>query len=102
MIVAATLMGAPLAVAQERPTSPQSSSPPNVDCHPPTTGPGQTQTDRGASGDNPTDKLAQSGGVLCPPTGVDPSMQKPAPDAGRTPVIPPPGSPGSNSPVQPK
>jgi hypothetical protein len=47
--------------------------------------------------------LAKSNGVLCPPSGVDPAMRAPAPDAGgNMPVIPPPGSPGGNPNVQPK
>jgi hypothetical protein len=33
---------------------------------------------------------------LCPPAGVDPEMHAPAPDTGKTPVIPPPGSPGGD------
>lgn len=49
---------------------------------------------------NPSDQLSQSGGIVCPPGQVDPDMAKPAPDVGRTPVIPPPGGPGSS--VQPK
>jgi hypothetical protein len=48
------------------------------------------------------DKLAKSDGVLCPPQGVDPEMRAPTPDAGNTPVIPPPGSPGGNPDVRPK
>ena len=48
------------------------------------------------------DKLARSNGVLCPPSGVDPEMRAPTPDAGNTPVIPPPGSPGGSPNVQPK
>jgi hypothetical protein len=48
------------------------------------------------------DKLAQSDGVLCPPPGVDPEMHAPAPDGGKTPVIPPPGSPGGDPSVRPK
>jgi hypothetical protein len=48
------------------------------------------------------DKLAKSNGVLCPPSGLDPQMRAPTPDAGNTPVIPPPGSPGGNPNVQPK
>jgi hypothetical protein len=48
------------------------------------------------------DKLAKSNGVLCPPSGVDPEIRAPTPDAGNTPVIPPPGSPGGNPNVQPK
>lgn len=48
------------------------------------------------------DRLAQSGGVLCPPSGVDPEIRAPTPNTGNTPVIPPPGSPGGNQNVQPK
>ena len=49
------------------------------------------------------DRLARSNGVLCPPSGIDPEMRAPTPDAGGTmPVIPPPGSPGGNPNVQPK
>src|SRR5882757_9644819 len=48
------------------------------------------------------DKLAKSDGVLCPPAGVDPQMHAPTPDAGNTPVIPPPGSPGGDPTIRPK
>jgi len=48
------------------------------------------------------DRLARSDGVLCPPVGVDPQMRAPIPDAGNTPVIPPPGSPGGDPSVRPK
>jgi hypothetical protein len=48
------------------------------------------------------DKLAKSDGVLCPPSGVDPEMRAPAPDVGKMPVIPPPGSPGGDPTVRPK
>jgi hypothetical protein len=48
-----------------------------------------------------SDKLDRTQGVLCPPD-VDPQMAAPAPDVGKTPVIPPPGSPGGNPSVQPK
>ena len=47
-------------------------------------------------------RLAASGGVICPPAHVDPEIKAPTPEAGRTPVIPPPGSPGGNPQVQPK
>ena len=49
-----------------------------------------------------SDKLAKSDGVLCPPGGVDTDMHVPTPDAGTTPVIPPPGSPGGDQTVRPK
>ncbi len=48
-----------------------------------------------------SDKLAQSNGVICPPN-VDPGIKAPTPNAGKMPVIPPPGSPGGNPNVQPK
>src|SRR6266403_2138343 len=48
------------------------------------------------------DKLARSDGVLCPPAGIDPEIRAPTPDAGNTPVIPPPGSPGGDPTLRPK
>jgi hypothetical protein len=49
------------------------------------------------------DKLARSDGVLCPPPGIDPEIRAPTPpNAGNTPVIPPPGSPGGNPDIRPK
>jgi hypothetical protein len=47
------------------------------------------------------EKLGQSNGVICPPE-VDPGMKAPTPEAGKTPVIPPPGSPGGDPSIQPK
>ena len=51
--------------------------------------------------ENLSDKLAQSGGVLCPQN-VDPAIKAPTPNTHDKPVIPPPGSPGGNQNVQPK
>ncbi len=48
-----------------------------------------------------SDKLDQGGGVICP-LNVDPGMKTPAPETGKMPVIPPPGSPGGDPKVQPK
>jgi hypothetical protein len=48
-----------------------------------------------------SEKLDQGAGVICPPD-VDPGMKAPAPETGKMPVIPPPGSPGGNPQVQPK
>ena len=69
--------------------------PPDVRGDPPTVG-------GGASSSPLSDKLAQSNGVICPPTGLDADMQVPPPGGGRLKVIPPPGSPGGNQNVQPK
>jgi hypothetical protein len=62
-------------------------------------------TNRGCSqpgnSENLSDKLAQSGGVLCPHN-VDPAIKAPTPRTGDKPVIRPPNG-GAGSPnVQPK
>jgi hypothetical protein len=49
-----------------------------------------------------SDKLAQSGGVICPPAHADSDIRQPTPPGGTMPVIPPPGSPGGDPSVQPK
>lgn len=51
-----------------------------------------------------SDKLALQHGTLDPPHGVDPDMtvSPPAQAQGTMPVIPPPGSPGSEQQVVPK
>jgi hypothetical protein len=59
-------------------------------------------TTTGQANEPLSERLAQSNGVMCPPEGVDPEIRAPTPDAGNTPVIPPPGSPGGNPNVQPK
>jgi hypothetical protein len=59
-------------------------------------------TTTGQGGEPLSDKLARSDGVLCPPAGVDPQMRAPTPDAGNTPIIPPPGSPGGDPTIRPK
>jgi hypothetical protein len=47
--------------------------------------------------------LNRSGGVITPPADVDPGMKEtPPPSGARTPVIPPPGTPGGNQAVKPK
>ena len=47
-----------------------------------------------------SEHLARSDGVICPPPAVDPAIKAPTPDAGNTPVIPPPGA--SDPTVRPK
>jgi hypothetical protein len=56
----------------------------------------------GRSGKPLGDRLAESEGVLCPPTGVDPEIRARTPDTADKPAIPPPGSPGGNPNVRPK
>jgi len=53
--------------------------------------------------DDLSEKLARSGGVICPPDHIDPEIRLPTPPTGGSmPVIPPPGSPGGDQSVQPK
>jgi hypothetical protein len=68
----------------------------------PSTGPtGCANAKGGSLGQNLSDKLRGSAGVICPPN-VDPEMKAPTPRTGDTPVIPAPGTPGGNPNVQPK
>lgn len=110
--VAITLLLATAATAhaQAPPASPQLVPGPQatVRCapvQPPNSGqgtgvpPGQTT---GQSREPLSDRLAQSDGLLCPPSNIDPQMQKDAPNEGKTPVIPPPGSPGGDPNLRPK
>ena len=85
--------------APPAPDRPQSCAPMEKGAHPGAVPEGQTT---GQSREPLGDKLARSDGVLCPPAGVDPEMRAPTPDAGKTPVIPPPGSPGGDPTQRPK
>ena len=58
--------------------------------------------DANSGGKNLSDKLSQSGGVICPPSTGDPDVKAPPSNGSKMPVIPPPGSPGGNPNVQPK
>ncbi len=80
---------------------------PSTNCTPTQTNPQQgtlspNGTTTGQNAEPLSDKLAKSDGVLCPPGGVDTEMHVPTPNAGTTPVIPPPGSPGGDPSVRPK
>ena len=58
----------------------------------------------GSSTEPLSEKLDRSGGVIHPPSGVDPGISQAPPAIGSqsTPVIPPPGSPGGKPGVNPK
>lgn len=86
LLLAAMLLGTQPAWAQSAAPDPQSA--PN--------------TDVGNSGGTLSDKLSATNGVIHPEGKVDPGMQKTAPATGTMPVIPPPGSPGGATGVQPK
>ncbi len=101
--------------AQQPPTQagpPQQTAPPpqaqSANCAPMPSGGSATPGDLsdstvGRSSNEPLgDKLAKSDGVMCPPSGVDPEIRAPTPNAGTTPVIPPPGSPGGDPTIRPK
>jgi len=99
MTAALWLAGTGLAAAQTTPSQPGPPAP-NSSV--------QTRCAPGAPGtvgsgeSNLSDKLANSNGVICPPSNVDPDMQKPAPGGGRMKVIPPPGGPGGDQNTIPK
>lgn len=110
LTAAAMAVSAGVAVAQAPPSGKPAEPPKTQAVDPRACGPDGTHATVGQGGDivvrKPHDetlssKLAQSGGVICPPA-VDPEIKAPTPEAGRTPVIPPPGSPGGNPRVQPK
>jgi hypothetical protein len=63
---------------------------------------GEVDTQQHDATGNLSDKLARSGGVICPPEHVDPEIKQPTPPGGPMPVIPPPGSPGGDQSIQPK
>jgi hypothetical protein len=91
-LVAALLFAAPaLAQSSDQPAPPQPQARP--DPAPPDTG-----LDSGTSLSN---TLSRTGGVITPPDVHDPNVKTP-PQAGNTPVIRPPGTPGGNQDVQPK
>ena len=75
--------------------------PPETPSHqtvPEATGPGKSGSSTGPL----SDKLDRSGGVIHPPSGIDPAIAQPPPAEGRTPVIPPPGTPGGKPGTEPK
>jgi hypothetical protein len=101
------LVGASIAASQEQPQVPPQQRPPAVD--PKACSPGDRlkpgaqnpSSPSVTTGESLSDKLARTDGVICPPN-VDPDIRAPTPDAGKTPVIPPPGSPGGDPTVRPK
>jgi hypothetical protein len=101
------LVTAASASAQAPPSNPQPAPAQGTVRCAPVQPPGQgtgapSQQTTGQSREPLSDRLAQSDGVICPPVEVDRQMPKPPPEGGRTPVIPPPGSPGGDPTVRPK
>jgi len=99
---------------QTSPSPPVPTQPPATQVDPKACGPGERARAgempntspsaqlQGSSGENLSDKLARTEGVICPPENIDPEIRAPAPGGGLTPVIPPPGSPGGDPSVRPK
>jgi hypothetical protein len=111
LLLSCMLLVAPaVAVAQAPPTrvTPmQQTAPPRESRHCAPMPPNGTTTLEHATvgrtgGEQLGDRLAQSDGVLCPPPNIDPAMRAPAPETGKMPVIPPPGSPGGDQSMRPK
>jgi hypothetical protein len=97
------MLGGDLACAQTTTPPPQNApSPSNQAACPPDAGANSPTVGSGQSNPNLSDQLANSSGVICPPSGVDPEIHVSPPGGGRTPVIPPPGSPGGDPNVKPK
>jgi hypothetical protein len=69
---------------------------------PSTTGKGAPADEGKTDNRDLSEKLAQSGGVICPPPYADSEIRAPTPPGGAMPVIPPPGSPGGDQSVRPK
>ena len=106
ILLLALLLGpAPVAWAQSRPSAPPSppaAQAPSKPACPPDVGPNAPTVGSGERSGNLSDQLAQSGGIICPPSSADPGMAVPPKDTGRMPVIPPPGTPGGDRHIQPK
>jgi hypothetical protein len=100
ILCALLLLGTPLPAAEQAQPGTDIPIPRATDCPPGVANGPKLGTD--GSDRNLSEQLAQSRGVICPPAGIDPGLIEPAPGGGRTPVIPPPGSPGGDPAVRPK
>lgn len=81
----------------------QAPSPPPQVCPQDETGGPRAPRGAPSPADNPSDRLADSQGVICPPAGIDPGIRvKPPGDEGAIKIVPAPGTPGGNPDVQPK
>jgi hypothetical protein len=112
-LVLASLLFVSVVTAAQAQSPPSTATPPSAEardpraCQPSQEVPSQPGATTGQSSDTKTnqdlgDKLAQTDGVLCPPSGMDPAIRAPTPNTGRMPVIPPPGSPGGDPNIRPK
>lgn len=106
LAVTAVLYVPAISLAQAPPTAPKTEQLDTTTCAPTdtpsTVGKGAPTDTQQPADSNLSDKLARSNGVLCPPSNLDHEIRAPTPPGGTMPVIPPPGSPGADQPVQPK
>ena len=99
-----TIAASPSALVLSSAALAQSPAPDYKACNP---GERPQQSDSGpkapatTTGENLSEKLARTEGVICPPA-TDPDIKAPTPEAGKTPVIPPLGSLGGDQTVRPK
>src|SRR5262245_46497634 len=102
VIVSTSVLAIPAALAQtERPTAPSLSPSTRSNCAPGLDAPSAPSNETTGSA-SLGEQLSKSNGVICPPAGVDPGISVPPVGGGRTPVIPPPGTPGGDPGLQPK
>lgn len=91
LLIAASVTSATAQTAQPNAAAPDRNCPPET----------RRNTPGADTGTSLSDKLAESRGVICPPS-VDPGMTQPPPAGGAIKIVPPPGSPGGDPTVQPK
>jgi hypothetical protein len=106
---ASILLCATLLLASSSPGGAQTQTPPALQTPDVNAKPSEAQkapsSSLPSSGENASETLGRSGGVIKPPGGVDAGISVPPKDSGAgsaMPVIPPPGSPGGSQNVQPK
>jgi hypothetical protein len=99
----ATLSIPPAQAQLHQPPAPPVPSQPSFprDC-PPSAGINGPSSNETTGSRSLSDQLSQSKGLICPPAGIDPGISVPPIGGGRTPVIPPPGTPGGDPSIQPK
>ena len=103
VVAAVAALSMPTAHAQDRPGSPPKlSQPSNGSECPPSASNNPPSSNETTGSRTLSDQLSQSKGVICPPAGIDPNISVPPIGGGRTPVIPPPGTPSGDPSIQPK
>jgi hypothetical protein len=101
-VTAIVMLAVPAALAQpERPATQPSAPSARSEC-PPDIGRTTPRSPEITGSRSLSEQLSESKGVICPPAGVDPGISVPPVGGGRTPVIPPPGTPGGDPNVVPK